>query len=76
VAHLVPAVSEGYLCSMGRGDAGGCEATEPEDTGSAAASSQNAECEDLELTMYLSSWYSPLGEGAVLPQQLPCQTAQ
>lgn len=80
VAHLVPSGSEDSLCSVGRKDAGGCETPEPEDAESTAASSQNAECEDLELTvcasqlLVLTSRHN--GEGAFLPEQAPCQTAQ
>lgn len=47
----MPTGSEDSLCSAGRRDADGCETLEPEDAESAAASSQNAECEDLELTV-------------------------
>lgn len=63
VAQLVPAGSEISEISQHSisGDAGGCETSVPEDAESATAPSQNTECEDLELTTCLGSWYLPLG---------------
>lgn len=61
MAEPVPAGSEDSRCSVGRRDAGGCEAPEPAQTESAMDSSQNAEREDLEVTTCLSSWCSLLG---------------
>lgn len=77
VAQLVPPGSDISLCSKGKGDAGGCETPVPEDAESATAPSQNTECEDLELTMCLGSWYSPLSTKGKEPFYLnSCLTRQ